>query len=207
LSSASGISVAYVFIHIFPELAEAQEHFSSQRGIIGFLDHHVYIIALLGLCGFYGLERLIKQNKEESKGNETLKSPFLFYLHVTAFALYNGLIGYLLVHEEHESQTELWMFAFAMSVHFLVNDFGLKQTHKHLYSNYVRWSLSIAVAIGFVLGQSFDYQQNIAFILYGFLAGGVILNVLKEELPDERKSKFWSFFAGATAYAIILMII
>lgn len=38
-----------------------------------------------------------------------------------------------------------------------------------------------------------------------FLAGGIVLNVLKEELPEERESRFWAFALGATSYATILL--
>ena len=43
-------------------------------------------------------------------------------------------------------------------------------------------------------------------ILAAFLAGGVILNVLKEELPEERKSRIAPFFIGAFGYAAILLL-
>ncbi len=33
----------------------------------------------------------------------------------------------------------------------------------------------------------------------------MILNVLKEELPAERESRFWPFAFGATAYAALLL--
>jgi hypothetical protein len=42
-------------------------------------------------------------------------------------------------------------------------------------------------------------------ILFAFVAGGVILNVLKEELPEERQSKFWAFALGAAIYAALLV--
>ena len=38
-----------------------------------------------------------------------------------------------------------------------------------------------------------------------FLAGGVIMNVLKEELPEERESRFWAFAIGAALYAALLL--
>jgi len=37
-------------------------------------------------------------------------------------------------------------------------------------------------------------------------AGGVILNVLKEELPEERKSRIAPFFLDAFGYAAILLL-
>lgn len=42
--------------------------------------------------------------------------------------------------------------------------------------------------------------------LLALLAGGVILNVLKEELPEERKSRFWPFALGAATYAVLLLL-
>jgi hypothetical protein len=32
------------------------------------------------------------------------------------------------------------------------------------------------------------------------------MNVLKEELPEERESSFWAFALGAAAYAVVLLI-
>ncbi|WP_180381094.1 MULTISPECIES: hypothetical protein [Fischerella] len=42
-------------------------------------------------------------------------------------------------------------------------------------------------------------------LLFTFLAGGVILNILKEELPEERKSRFWAFALGAGIYTVLLL--
>ena len=38
------------------------------------------------------------------------------------------------------------------------------------------------------------------------LAGSVVLNVIKDELPDERESRFWAFAAGTGGYAVLLLI-
>jgi hypothetical protein len=43
-------------------------------------------------------------------------------------------------------------------------------------------------------------------ILFALLSGGVVLNVLKEELPEERQSSFRAFFAGIVVYTVILLI-
>ena len=41
--------------------------------------------------------------------------------------------------------------------------------------------------------------------VFAFLAGGVVLNVLKEELPAERDSNFAAFAVGATVFAGLLL--
>jgi len=35
--------------------------------------------------------------------------------------------------------------------------------------------------------------------------GGVILNVFKEELPEEQASLFWIFALGAALYTVLLL--
>ncbi len=43
-------------------------------------------------------------------------------------------------------------------------------------------------------------------ILFAFLAGAIVLNVLKEELPEERQSRFWLLAPGALGYAALLLV-
>ncbi len=45
-----------------------------------------------------------------------------------------------------------------------------------------------------------------ALVLTAFLAGGIILNVLKEELPEERESRFGAFFVGSLLYSVLLLL-
>ena len=49
-------------------------------------------------------------------------------------------------------------------------------------------------------------SEVITGFLFAFLAGGVTLNVLKEELPEERQSRFWPFLLGAAGYAALLLV-
>jgi hypothetical protein len=49
--------------------------------------------------------------------------------------------------------------------------------------------------------------QAVLSLVLAFVAGGVILNVLKEELPEERESRFWAFALGAAGYGALLLAI
>ncbi len=130
----------------------------------------------------------------------------MFWLHVSSFALYNALIGYLLLHREEPGLWNLTLFAFAMGVHFVVNDFGLREDHKGAYDGYGRWVLAAAVFAGWVVGLVSEISEAALAVLFAFLAGGVVMNVLKEELPEERESRFWAFVLGAGLYAAVLLV-
>jgi zinc transporter ZupT len=73
------------------------------------------------------------------------------------------------------------------------------------YDRVGRWILAAAIIVGWVIGQGTEIHEAAIAVLFAFLAGGVILNVLKEELPDERQSKFWAFALGAAIYAALLV--
>ena len=208
LSAAGGVSVAYVFVHLLPDLAEEQETIRRAAGeTFTFIEYHVYLVALVGLVAFYGLERAAKLSRGRRRrvAGEDAAGPGVFWLHAGSFALYNALIGYLLLHREVPGVGSLVLFAFAMGVHFVVNDFGLREDHKGAYDGYGRWVLAAAVLAGWVVGLFSEISEAALAVLFAFLAGGVVMNVLKEELPEERESRFWAFTLGAALYSAVLL--
>ena len=217
LSGAGGVSVAYVFVHVLPELGERQEAFAGDETAIAFLEHHVYLLALAGFAIFYGLERLAQRSRSpeavggaasgDVAGAETETSAGVFWIHVGSFAVYNALVGYLLVHREEGGLASLAFFALAMGLHFLVNDHGLREHHHEAYDRFGRWLLAGGVLAGLAVGLATPITERAVSVLFAILAGGVILNVIKEELPEERRSNFWAFGGGAAAYAVLLLLL
>jgi zinc transporter ZupT len=211
LSAAGGVSVAYVFIHLLPELEEWQKTFEERHNwSIDFLSHHLYLIALLGLTVFYGLERAAKLSKEsnrESNSGEPLENEnvSIFWVHMASFSIYNALIGYLLVQRDEDGLASLAWFVLAMIFHFMVNDYGLLEHYKKKYLHRGRWIVSASIIGGWTLGALSNVSEIFVAILFAFVAGSVVLNVLKEELPEERKSNFWAFLGGAVLYSALLM--
>jgi hypothetical protein len=210
LSAAGGVSVAYVFVHLLPELAEHQEIIGERArdaGLLGTIESHAYLIALLGLAAFYGIERFARTAGGRRQGQGGRGTPLgIFWVHLGAFGLYNVLIGYLLLHREESDLRGLVIYAVAMSLHFIVNDQGLRQQHGKTYHRYGRWLLAAAPIAGLLLGLATNVSALLLSALFAFLAGGIILNVLKEELPEDRDSRFSAFATGAAAYAALLLL-
>lgn len=205
LSIAGGISVAYVMVHLLPEIAEYQDAVSNAApGVVASIERHVYVLALAGLVVFYGVETASRtQRAGRPTGGETagrdLSAAAWFSFGI--YTIYNATIGYLLVHREGD----LAFFALALGLHFLVTDFGLRADHGDAYHRFGRWVLSAAVVAGAALGYAAEVPEAMVGILIAFIGGGTILNVLKEELPEERKSRFGAFLLGVAAYSIVLL--
>lgn len=219
LSFGSGISVAYVFVHLLPELGERQEAIEA-TGALAFLESHIYLLTLLGLTIFYGLEKVVSESQEaqakqdgtahslpvdEKMSHDDTTGLRVFWLHIALFAAYNALIGYLLVQNLELEWMALVQYTIAMIFHFLVNDDGLRQDHRSAYDRTGRWVLMGSILIGWTIGLGVRIPEVLLAIPFAILAGSIILNVLKEELPEEKQSRFGSFVWGVVLYSIILL--
>jgi hypothetical protein len=227
LSGAGGVSVAYVFVHVLPESQAHQSTFEGATTAVEILEHHVYLLALVGFTVFYGLEQLVQRSRDSAVGDdvvtpddaesdveveaeieaETETRPGVFWVHVGTFTAYNGLVGYLLVHREEGGLASLAVFFVAMALHFVVTDHGLREDHHDAYDDVGRWILAGGVVAGLVIGLATTVTEPVVSGLFALLAGGIVLNVIKEELPERCQSNFWAFGGGAAAYAIVLLLI
>ena len=94
-----------------------------------------------------------------------------------------------------------------MALHFLVNDYGLRHHHAERYHRVGRWVLASGVLLGWLLGTTLTLTDLALAVPVAFLGGAVVLNVIKEELPAERESRFWAFAIGAFGYAGLLLAV
>ena len=194
LSAGSGVSVAYVFVHLLPEVAALEEHTG--------LAAAGWLVALAGLVAFYGLELAARRGTDPGDRHRD----DVGWLHLASYTLYNGLVGYVLVERAHESTGALLIFALAMGLHFLVNDHGLRAQHGRLYHRTGRWLVVGGVLAGAAVGAAVAASAAVLGLLLAFLAGGVTMNVLKEELPEDQSSRWLPFTGAAAAYAALLLL-
>ena len=204
LSAASGVSVAYVFVHLLPEIAAVQRHIGGEELMPG-LERHAWLMALVGLTTFYGLEQWAEQAKRTTSSGTTTDR--VGRLHIGSYAAYNALVGYLL-HEQAERATSgLVLFAVAIGLHFVVNDDGLRQDHGDLYHDVGRYVLAGGVLLGWAVGAVARVPETLIGLPLAFVGGSVVMNVLKEELPSDRESRLVPFVVAGAAYTALLLLL
>jgi zinc transporter ZupT len=211
LSFAGGVAVAYIFLHVLPELAAHQQTFAHELDLSdSAAEAWVYLVSLAGLVVFFGLESAARRSRGrrlkatgESRLEREVKA-----LHLGSFFFFNFLIGYLLLHREQTGYWSLAIYAAAMLLHLATSDFGQRQEHAADYDAETRWVLVAGIAAGWLVGALDRHVPEIVIgFLFAFLAGGVILNTLKEELPEDKDSRFLPFAAGTAAYAVLLLVL
>lgn len=210
ISFAGGVSIGYVFLEIFPELSHAQKELEhSAIPFVAYLENHVYILSLLGLLVFYGLDILATTSRRLNRHENTSDSTgsAVFWIHIGAFAVLNAIFGYLLQDLSEHTLVECLLFFAAVALHFFIIDHNLREHHRTSYEKRGRWLLTGALMVGAIAGRATQLNESAISIIWSFLAGSVILNILNRELPDEKKSCFWSFVGGAAFYTVLLLLV
>lgn len=94
----------------------------------------------------------------------------------------------------------LVLFTFAMALHYFINDFTLSKTHKH-----GRYVLIACLFLGWLVGQWIVLPPTAVALVSAFIGGGVIMNVIRHELPAENPHSLPAFLIAALAYTALLL--
>lgn len=225
MSLAAGVSVAYAFLEILPELNHAQASL-EESGFAGILHNPAYLFALIGVGVFYALEVIaLSSRKGAPPGKEGAASggqgqtsagvfhdrehtsAGVFTVHIAFFAVYNFLIGDLLTTMEDSGIAQALLFCVALAFHFYIVDEGLRHHHHARYDRWGRWVLAASLILGAITGTLFTTSSTVSALLWAVVGGGLILNTLKQELPETKESCLPSFFAGAIVFTILLQLL
>jgi hypothetical protein len=209
-SFTTGMSIAYVFMHMMPELHEARETIAESESMATPFDGLlIYYLALIGFIAFLGNERLRSHLSKfddaliNSGSEMTLSKSFL--VHIAGLVIYIGLMSYLLVRSTESSITGIALFAFVFGGHFLVMAHGLIKEHALGYQRYGRWILAFGVFLGWLIGVLTILPENSLAMLTAFLAGGVIMINSMIELSANKEGRFAWFAVGGLIYGFLIL--
>jgi hypothetical protein len=197
---SAGVTVAYVFVNVIPELEEHRPTVTaSSAGDLLDAEKRIYMWALAGFVTFVGLSHFAIHARAH------LKRPY--WGEMTGYSLYTMLIGYLLTHREDPSLISLELFIFAMGLHLFLLDVELAERFHGLYQPWGGAMLMVCVLVGWLLGTLNALPDSFTSRLFAFVIGGVVVLSAQEELPQDRRRPFWWFVGGAFSYATLLMLI
>lgn len=210
LSFAAGISVAYVFIHVLPELGRGQNvHVqAADRLPLLFPEYSVYLWAMAGFLVFFGLEHLVAGTATSDSGRIAARqdSPgWEFWLHLGGFAAYAWLLTFAVGSNPGRSRLSVALYAVAMTLHILPTTHNLSCEYGHYYRRFGAWLLAAGALAGGVCGHLLDIPESLVVILMAVVSGGVIVNTMIAELPTGKNGRPGAFFGGAVVYTVLLL--
>lgn len=203
VSFCAGMSAAYVFVRLMPEMDGARRALVKSVSVpLRYEGMAIYFVALLGFLAFYGLDHLRSRLRESAEGGEDSGS---FKLHIGGFAAYVGLMAYLLVHGLEETVASTALYGVAFALHFLAVDHALREEHGAAYQRIGRWVLAVMSVLGWGAGLLFALPSYAVALLVAFVSGAVIMNSAIMELPSDKDGRFVPFLIGGLLYGLILL--
>jgi hypothetical protein len=205
ISFGAGMSSAYVFMHLMPELHEARSAFVESVSMeLRYEGMAIYYFSLLGFLLFYGLDHLRVRLGENTEVGEV---GLAFKVQIGGFAAYVWLMSYLLLHSLGSAPLSSYtaMYAVAMTFHFLALENTLRAEHGAAYHQIGKFVLAGAALIGWGTGMLFTVPQHILALLVAFISGAIIMNSTVMELGRGEESRFLPLVAGGIIYGLILL--
>jgi hypothetical protein len=157
-SFAGGLAVAYVFLHLLPEIAEGNEAIGEALSDVlqptPLIDLGIFLVALAGFTAFFALERLadrrVGPRSDEAGGTGTRdrSSTGVYRLHLGSFVVYNALITYTMPLRLRTGVLFALLFGLAMGLHFVLTDRSLEERYGARFGRTGRLVLAAALILG-----------------------------------------------------------
>ncbi|MGX5653791.1 hypothetical protein ACWKWC_03370 [Geodermatophilus nigrescens] len=220
-SFAGGLAVAYVFLHLLPEIAEGNEAIGEALSDVvqptPLTDLGIFVVALAGFAAFYGLQRLADRRAPRPVGGEEgtpgagggAREPAgVYWLHLGSFMVYNALITYTMALRLRTGLAFAVLFTVAMGLHFVLTDRSLEEHYPHRFPRSGRLLLAAALLVGWLVSAVLAPSSALAVaLLTALLGGSILLNVFKEELPSTGRSSYPWFLVGLLLYGGLLALV
>jgi hypothetical protein len=164
-----------------------------------FFQYRLYLYALLGMLLFYFIDR--------ARVTKPQHAHWLNWLHAIGFCVYGGMLGYLLPNVPRQGYFPYGLVALAFGLHLMGIDHQLRHRHREFFDRYMRWPLGISVIVGWALGVFTDVDKSELAVWSSVLAGGILINVMNQELPEHREGKMSAFLSGIGLIIVLAIIV
>ena len=203
-SVGGGAGLAYVFIHLLPELASGGRTISDAMGMHRFLpdamtESLLFLVTLVGVVIPYALNVISRQHPTSSSWTGSAR--------LATFALINYLYAYSLPSLLTTGIGYGLLFTIAISAHVLLADRTLAKEHPKAFRRRFRWIGAAALVAGSLHAAALHPVSDLTLaIATAFVGGGLLISVFREELPDADRSRLGWFSLGLVGMTTLLLI-
>lgn len=193
MSFVAGVSVAYVFLFLLPDLYEG----------IGHLSRWIFVFVLVGFGLVHLSEKYLRQH---ASGQERL----FRYKEIHFFVLFSYylLAGLISVYILKESWLDGILFYIPVLFYAAVGRVSFSQVYTHVQEQrFFRWLLALSSIAGVLMAPLIATQFIFYHALLAFVIGAFLYIVLIDFIPDRDKGKSFYFLMGASIYTLLIALV
>ncbi len=194
-SAAGGVSVSFVLLDLFVELAQGSSSGSHAVVRAGPQPvHTVAVLLLVGTLGTFVVASWMARRADTRSSYVVAQAPYLGYL---------VLVGATLVEEAHDGVVPLLLIWIAMAIHLSVLEHGLGERFAGQHG--VRGALTSAAALlgGTALWTFASPDAAVFNLILALVAGATLLIAFRDELPSPERARPGAVLAGAAVFAAL----
>ena len=186
----SGMVLSYVFVYLMPEIGEGED----KLGLFAF------IIVLGGYVLYYFLHT----HFGKAPGRETIS----YNMKLLGVWCYSFIIVIGMPETFSQSSMHLALMTLAIALHLVHMDYELSIEYQEQFNRMGRYVLATAPVLGlFVRWFMLPDSEMLAHLLTSILAGSIIYNAMKRELPTQNRSSLAWFLGGVIIYTGLLVLV
>ena len=202
-SVGGGAAIAYVFVHLLPELAiggrELTELDIAQFTPTPVTEAGLFLVAMIGLVTFFVLDVRTDQGRASTATS--------FRIHTLAFAAISAIYAYTLPSLVTTGVDYAVLFTVVIAAHLLLADRALARAHPQQFQHQTRWVGIAAVAVGFLVAYLLPpASEYLLAITTAFLGGTLLMTTFREELPSASRARLPWFLLGLSTMTVLLIV-
>ena len=201
-SVGGGAAVAYVFVHLLPELASGGSELSdlplAAYSPTAITEAGLFLTAMVGMVVFFTLDVRTEEVRSSTQAS--------YRAHLVTFGSISLIYAYTMPSLVTTGWDYALLFTVVLGAHILLADRSLARAHPERFRHETRWFGVGAVAIGLGTAYLLPPVQDITLgVLTAFLGGGLLMTTFREELPAASRTRLPWFIGGVTVMAALLL--
>ncbi|PYZ91690.1 hypothetical protein CR194_18870 [Salipaludibacillus keqinensis] len=202
MSLAGGIAVSYIFVYILPSLHHEQDDFGDTALELA-MESELYFFGLIGIVVFYTLSKLAERHRYRS--GATIEDSF-FFIQTSLFFIYNMLISYIMFAADQTTEQVIF-YGVAVGLHFMAVAHDMYRENNKKYRKYGRFMLAGGILCGWLIAEFTPHSSIALSIVFAFISGAIMFNVIKHELPSEGSAHLPTFIISAFTYSTVTLLL
>ena len=203
-SFGGGAGLAYVFIHLLPELASGGRTITEAVGTQTYLptamtESLLFLTTLVGVVIPYALSVITQQVPASRSWTGATR--------LGTFALINYLYAYSLPSLISTGLTYGLLFTVAISAHILLADRTMASEHPRVFRRRFRWIGSASLLLGALHAAVLHPVSDLTLaVATAFVGGSLLISVFREELPAPNVARLSWLLGGVVSMGALLLI-